>query len=131
NPLITLIPAALSVALSGPLVAEAARAGAPVATVAQQLLIVLLIGAGTDYGLFLSFRVREELRLGQAPRQAVVAAVARVGEAIGYSGITVAAALLTLLLAPFGLYRGVGLALAIGVGVLLVAALTLTPALLA
>src|SRR5205814_10503991 len=59
------------------------------------------------------------------------AAGTRAGAAIGYSGITAAAALLTLLLAPFGLYRGVGLALAIGVGVLLVAALTLTPALLA
>lgn len=108
-----------------------AKASVSVAPVAQQLLIVLLLGAGTDYGLFLVFRMREGLRRGTAPRQALVAAMGRVGEAITYSGLTVAAALLTLLLAPFAIYRGLGPALAIGIGVLLAASLTLTPALLA
>jgi RND superfamily putative drug exporter len=130
-PLVTLVPAALAVALSGGLVAETAKAGVPVAPVAQQLLIVLLLGAGTDYGLFLVFRIREEIRRGAAPRAALVAAMGRVGEAITYSGLTVAAALLTLLLALFAIYRGLGPALAIGIGVLLAASLTLTPALLA
>lgn len=45
-PLITLIPAALSVLLSGPLVAETAKAGVPVSPTSQQLLVVLLLGAG-------------------------------------------------------------------------------------
>jgi RND superfamily putative drug exporter len=103
----------------------------PVAPVAQQLLIVLLLGAGTDYGLFLVFRMREGIRGGAAPQEALIEAVTRVGQAITYSGLTVAAALLTLLLAPFGIYRGLGPALAIGIGVLLAASLTLTPALLA
>jgi len=130
-PLITLIPAALAVVLSGPLIAKAAQAGLSVSSISQQLLIVLLLGAGTDYGLFLSFRVREELTQGRDVREAIVAALARVGEAISYSALTVAAALLTLLLASFGIYRGLGPALAIGIGVLLAASLTLTPALLA
>jgi RND superfamily putative drug exporter len=130
-PLITLVPAALAVALSGLLIAQMARAGVSVPSIAQLLLIVLILGAGSDYGLFLSFRFREELASGREPRQALVTAVARVGEAITYSGLTVAAALLTLLLAPFGIYRGLGPALAIGVGVMLAASLTLTPALLA
>lgn len=130
-PLVTLIPAALAVVLSGPLIAEAAKAGLSVSSISQQLLIVLLLGAGTDYGLFLSFRVREELAQGREVREAIVAAMARVGEAISYSALTVAAALLTLLLASFGIYRGLGPALAIGIGVLLAASLTLTPALLA
>jgi len=55
-PLVTLIPAALAVVLSGPLIAEVVKAGLSVPSVAQQLLIVLLLGAGTDYGLFLAFR---------------------------------------------------------------------------
>ena len=130
-PLITLIPAALAVALSGLLIAQLARVGVSVASIAQLLLIVLLLGAGSDYGLFLSFRFREELARGTEPRQALITAVARVGEAITYSGLTVAAALLTLLLAPFGIYRGLGPALALGIGVMLAAALTLTPSLLA
>jgi putative drug exporter of the RND superfamily len=129
-PLITLIPAALSVLLSGPLVAETAKAGVPVSPTSQQLLVVLLLGAGTDYGLFLVFRIREELARGVTPRHALVAALGRVGQAITYSGLTVAAALLTLLVAPFGVYRGLGPALAIGIGVMLLAGLTLTPALL-
>jgi putative drug exporter of the RND superfamily len=130
-PLITLIPAALSVVLSGPLIAKASQAGVPVSPIVQQLLVVLLLGAGTDYGLFLSFRVREELGRGRQVHEAIVAALTRVGEAISYSALTVAAALLTLLLASFGVYQGLGPALAIGIGVLLAASLTLTPALLA
>jgi len=130
-PLITLIPAALAVALSGLLIAQLARVGVSVASIAQLLLIVLLLGAGSDYGLFLSFRFREELARGTEPHRALITAVARVGEAITYSGLTVAAALLTLLLAPFGIYRGLGPALALGIGVMLAAALTLTPSLLA
>jgi putative drug exporter of the RND superfamily len=130
-PLITLIPAGLAVGLAGPLIAQASKAGLQVSVVTQELLIVLILGAGTDYGLFLVFRVREQLGHGAEPRQAIVAALARVGESVTYSAVTVVAALLTLLLASFGIYRDLGPALAIGIGVMLAASLTLTPALLA
>jgi putative drug exporter of the RND superfamily len=76
-PLITLIPAFLAVAVSGPLVAEAAHAGLKVSQLAQLMLIVLVLGAGTDYGLFLVFRVRENLREGADPKDAVRSAVTR------------------------------------------------------
>jgi RND superfamily putative drug exporter len=46
------------------------------------LLIVVLFGIGTDYILFLMFRYRERLRLGDDPKQAMVNAVHRVGEVI-------------------------------------------------
>jgi RND superfamily putative drug exporter len=130
-PLITLIGAVLAFLVAGRLVGAAAKAGLSMPSVSQQLLIVLLLGAGTDYGLFLSSRVREELALGAAPGDAVIAAMGPVGEAITYSAATVIAALLTLLLATFAIYRGLGPALAIGIAVLLAATLTLTPALLA
>jgi putative drug exporter of the RND superfamily len=131
GPLVTLVPAVLALLLAEPLIAEAASAGLQVSTATSQLLTVLLIGAGTDYGLFLVFRVREEIRLGTAPREAIVMAMSRVGQSITFSALTVIAALASLLLASFGLYRGIGPALAIGIGVVLLAALTLLPALLA
>jgi RND superfamily putative drug exporter len=155
--LTTLAPAFLSVAISGPLVAEAARHGLQVSPLAQFLLIVLVLGAGTDYGLFLVFRVREELRhrsheeagafhpgtssLGRSvtrdlatsrepARDALVESVTRVGESIAASAGTVVIAMLTLLLASFPFYRDLGLPFAIAIVVTLLAGLTLLPALL-
>lgn len=130
-PVVTLLPAVASLVLAGPLIAQASIAGLPVSPVTQQLLAVLLVGAGTDYGLFLVFRMREEVRQGIAPKDAVVKAMGRVGQSITFSAATVIAALLCLLLATFGLYRGIGPSLAIGLVIMLLAALTLLPALLA
>jgi len=129
-PLVTLLPAVASLVLAGPLIAQASTAGVPVSPVTQQLLAVLLVGAGTDYGLFLVFRTREEIRRGAAPKEAVIKAMGRVGAAITFSAATVIAALLSLLLASFGLYRGLGPSLAIGLAIMMLAALTLLPALL-
>jgi RND superfamily putative drug exporter len=61
-PLVTLLPAGLALAISQPVIAESTKAGVQVGFITQILLIVLLLGAGTDYGLFLVFRVREEMR---------------------------------------------------------------------
>jgi RND superfamily putative drug exporter len=130
-PLITLMPAALAVVISGPLVGEAAHAGLKVSVLAQLLLIVLVLGAGTDYGLFLVFRVRENLRDGADPKDAVRSALTRVGETITFSAATVIAALLSLLVATFQIYSQLGIPLAIGIGTILLAGLTLLPALLA
>jgi len=155
--LTTLAPAFLSVAISGPLVAEAAQHGLKVSPLAQFLLIVLVLGAGTDYGLFLVFRVREELRerpheeagalfpgasgvwrslardlttAREPARDAIVHSVTRVGESIAASAGTVIIAMLTLLLASFPFYRDLGLPFAIAIIVTLLAGLTLLPALL-
>jgi putative drug exporter of the RND superfamily len=130
-PLVTLMPAFFAVAIAGPLVGAAAHAGLKVSVIAQLLLIVLVLGAGTDYGLFLVFRVRENLREGAEPKEAVRAAVTRVGETITFSALTVIVALLSLLFATFQIYSELGIPLAIGIGTMLLAGLTLLPALLA
>ncbi|MGH3423058.1 MAG: MMPL family transporter, partial [Streptosporangiaceae bacterium] len=154
---VTVIPALLSFTIAGPLVAEAAAHGLQVSPIAEFLMIVLVLGAGTDYGLFLVFRVREELRAGkhatagehypgshglggslagdfihprQVARDAIVRSVTRVGESITFSGATVIAAMLTLLAATFSFYSDLGVPFAIAIGVTLLAALTLLPALL-
>jgi putative drug exporter of the RND superfamily len=130
-PLITLAPAFVVVELAGPLIAVATHAGLQVSSLAQLMLIVLVLGAGTDYGLFLVFRVREAIRNGMEMREAVVHSLGRVGESITFSAGTVIAALLSLLAASFGIYSNLGIPLAIGIGLMLLAGLTLLPALLA
>jgi putative drug exporter of the RND superfamily len=129
--LVTVIPPLLSFTIAGPLVAEAAQHGLQVSPIAEFLMIVLVLGAGTDYGLFLVFRVREEMREGADPHQAVRSAVTRVGETISFSAFTVIAGLLSLLAATFQIYSQLGIPLAIGIGTMLLAGLTLLPALLA
>jgi putative drug exporter of the RND superfamily len=128
---LTLLPAGLALLISTRLIGELGAHGVKISSITQVLLIVLLLGAGTDYGLFLVFRVREELRDGRDGREAVVRALVRVGESISASAGTVILALLTLLLATFGLYHDLGLPLAVGMAVMLAIGLTLLPALLA
>jgi RND superfamily putative drug exporter len=128
---ITVITPVFAVTISGPLIGEASHAGLKVSFLAQIMLIVLVLGAGTDYGLFLVFRVREELRTGLDPKDAVRHAVTRVGETITFSAATVIAALLSLLAATFEIYSQLGIPLAIGIATVLLAGLTLLPALLA
>lgn len=130
-PLVTLIPAGLALAISQPVIAESTKIGVQVSFITQILLIVLVLGAGTDYGLFLVFRVREELRRGADPKEAVVRALSKVGESITFSAATVIVALLSLMLASFGIYKGLGPALAIALAIMLLIALTFLPALLA
>ena len=100
-PLITLLPALLISQFAGRVVAELTHAGLQVSSLSQIMLIILVLGAGTDYALFLIFRVREEVRSGLPQREAIVRAVERVGESITFSAGTVIAALLSLLFATF------------------------------
>jgi putative drug exporter of the RND superfamily len=130
-PLIAVLPALVVVLVAERLTAEAAVHGLGVSQIASLLLIVLVLGAGTDYALFLMFRVREEMRAGLACREAIVFSVARVGETITFSAGILIAALLSLVTASFSLYSGLAAPLAIAIGLMLIAGLTLLPALLA
>jgi RND superfamily putative drug exporter len=130
-PVITLAPALLISQFAGRVVAELTHAGLQVSSLSQVFLVILVLGAGTDYALFLIFRVREEIRSGLSPNDAIVRSVERVGESITFSAGTVIAALLSLLAATFGIYSSLGAPLAIAIFLMLLAGLTLLPALLA
>jgi uncharacterized membrane protein YdfJ with MMPL/SSD domain len=97
---------------------------------ATSIMTVLLFGAGTDYTIFIASRFREELTRTQDKYEAMRTTMRAVGEAITSSAGTVILALLTLLLAAIGLYSSLGPTLAIAVFVMLLAGLTLVPALL-
>jgi putative drug exporter of the RND superfamily len=131
-PLVAVIPAALVVLVSERLTAVAAvHLGLGISQIASLLLIVLILGAGTDYALFLMFRVREFCRTGCAAPDAIARSVAVVGETITFSAGVLIAALGSLAFATFSLYSGLAAPLSIGIGLMLVAGLTLLPALLA
>ncbi len=130
-PLVTLLPPAFALGISTRFIGGLGANGLKISEITELLLIVLLLGAGTDYGLFLVFRVREEIRRGLDAKAAVDHALVRVGESISASAGTVIIALLTLLIASFGIYKDLGVPLALGVAVMLLAGLTLLPALLA
>ncbi|MEU3610469.1 MMPL family transporter [Streptomyces sp. NPDC035033] len=93
----------------------------------------VLIGIGVDYFLFLLFRFREELRRRPEEHHRLVAAdvAGRVGTAVTSAALTIVAAFATLGVASFGQFRVLGPSVAVSVLVMLVASLTLMPALLA
>jgi len=130
-PFVALLPSGIALIAVEPVIAASSHLGVQVSDLTPVLLVVVLLGAGTDYGLFLIFRVREEIRRGLAPHDAVAFSLEKVGESIAFSGLTVIAALSTVVIATFGLYQGFGPALAIGIAMALLANLTLLPALLA
>jgi RND superfamily putative drug exporter len=95
------------------------------------LLIVLMFGAGTDYCLLIVSRYREELRQFEDKHEAMAHATRRTAPAILSAGATVVAAMLVLSLADFKATQTMGPVLALGVAIMLLAGLTLLPALLA
>ena len=99
-------------------------------TEGTMLLLVLIFGAGTDYSLLLIHRYREELAGGLEPPAALPAALAASVRPIAASAGTVIAAMLVLLLANLESTHWLGPVLAIGIAVMLAAALTLLPAIL-
>jgi len=94
------------------------------------ILVVLVIGASTDYALLLIARYREELRRHADKHQAMAVALHRAGPAIIASGLTVVTGMLCLLAAESNDISGLGPVAAIGIAVGLIAMITLLPALL-
>ncbi|MEV7343707.1 MMPL family transporter [Streptomyces sp. NPDC093544] len=108
----------------------AEHAGLTVNGQSAGILTVLVFGAGTDYALLLVARYREELRRHEDRHEAMALALHRAGPAVLASGATVVLSMLVLLAAEMNSTRGLGPVAAIGVGVALVAMMTLFPALL-
>jgi RND superfamily putative drug exporter len=94
------------------------------------ILTVLVLGAGTDYALLLVARYREELRRHHDRHEAMAEALHRAGPAVIASATTVVLGMLCLLVADMNGTSGMGPVLAIGVAVVLLAMISLLPALL-
>ncbi|MDO8612278.1 MAG: MMPL family transporter [Dehalococcoidia bacterium] len=88
------------------------------------------IGVGVDYALFIVTRFRQELQRGATVPDAVTGAVETSGKAIFFSGVIVILALTAVLLAPVVVFQSMALGMIVVVAVVLAASLTLLPALL-
>lgn len=108
----------------------AKHAGLTVNAQSAGILTVLVFGAGTDYALLLVARYREELRRHADRHEAMAFALHRAGPAIWASAATVIVGMLCLVFADLNSTAGLGPVAAIGVGVGLLAMVTLLPALL-
>ncbi|MGC7095161.1 MMPL family transporter [Amycolatopsis lurida] len=102
-----------------------------VSTFAANIALVMGLALGVDYCLFVIARFREELGRGAEVGDAVVTAVRTAGRTVLFSGITVAASLLALLLFPLSFLRSFGYAGAFVVLTALIGALVILPAALA
>ena len=134
SPLLALIPlvtVAIAYSVASGIVYLLVKAGAlTVDSTAVSLLLVLMFGAGTDYCLLLVSRYRAELRANADKHEALERAVEGTSAAITASGTTVSLALLAMLAASLGLNHTLGPVNAIGIAVVMLASLTLLPALL-
>ncbi|MFJ3405205.1 MMPL family transporter [Promicromonospora sp. NPDC090134] len=97
-----------------------------VSTFAANVSLVMGIGLGVDYSLFMIYRYREEISAGQDADEAVRRTVAGAGRTVLFSGLTVAAALAVLFVFPFPFLSSFAYA---GIAVVLCAVLGATVAL--
>ena len=91
---------------------------------------VLCYGAGVDYCLFLIARYKEELDEGATLDQAVESSLAKVGHALVASAGTVICGIFMMYFAEFGKFSQAGVAITVGLVIVLLAALTFSPSLL-
>jgi RND superfamily putative drug exporter len=124
-----LITAVLSIGLSIAAVGLLSNA-MTIATFAPTLSVLLGLGVGIDYALFIVTRYRQGLLEGMTPEQATVTAVDTSGRAVLFAGITVCIALLGLFALGLSILYGVAVASSLAVATTVLAALTLLPALL-
>ena len=89
-----------------------------------------MLGAGCDYAIFIITRYRDERKKGLSHEDALKTAIMWGGEAVFTSGISVIIGFAALALCDFAMVRTMGIILAIGIAIALVAALTFIPSLL-
>ena len=95
-----------------------------------QIGAMIGIGVGIDYALFIVTRYREGLRSGMSPEDATVVAADTAGRAVLFAGITVMISLLGMYMMGMAFVYGLAIAGSVAVGFMVLAALTLLPALL-
>ena len=100
------------------------------ASFSSQLSLLIGLGVGVDYALFIVTRFRQGLQRGKSVEQAIVDSLDTSGRAVMFAGITVCIALLGMFALGVSFLYGVAVAASVAVLFTVLAALTLLPALL-
>ncbi len=99
-------------------------------SISPELMLLIGLGVGVDYALFIVTRHRQGLVGGRDAESSIINAVNTSGRAVLFAGIIVCIALLGMLAIGVSFLYGLAVAAAIGVALTMVAALTLLPAML-
>jgi len=92
--------------------------------------IMIGLGVGIDYALFIVVRYREGLHDGLSPREATTRAMDTAGRSVVFAGLTVVLSLLGILLIGLASLSGLALGASVTVLVTMISSITLLPALL-
>jgi RND superfamily putative drug exporter len=124
-----LITAAMSLGVGVALIGLLSH-GIQTATFSSELSLLIGLGVGVDYALFIVTRYRQALLRGRPIEEAVVDAVDTSGRAVLFAGMTVCIALLGMFALGVSFLYGVAIAASLVVACTVLASLTLLPALL-
>ncbi|MEX2293445.1 MAG: MMPL family transporter [Acidimicrobiales bacterium] len=97
---------------------------------AQFLGLMIGLGVGIDYALFIVTRYRENLHHGDTVPEAISVAIDTAGRAVAFAGVTVVISFLGMLVIGVSFVSGLAVSAALVVSATVVASLTLLPALL-
>ena len=128
----SLLPIATALVSVGTAYADIALLGhaMTVADFAPMLGMLIGLGVGIDYALFIVTRHRRGLKRGLSVTESITNAVATTGRAVVFAGATVCIALLGMLILRLGFLNGVAIAASLTVVLTVAASVTLLPALL-
>ncbi|MFB3164306.1 MMPL family transporter [Neobacillus sp. 179-J 1A1 HS] len=132
SPLLALIPlfaAAFVYQVVNQLLGLMGKAGLQISSQTFSIMTILLFAAVIDYSLFVFSRYREELKRFESKFDAMKHAMRETGMPVFFSGGTVLAAMLVLFFAEFGDYRNFAPVFAAAMLVIMLASITLVPAL--
>lgn len=127
---LTLALIQLSMAVSKALLLFLVRGGVELSVFTLPVMSLVMLGAGVDYSMIISERYRQERRAGRPKEEALRTALARAGESVFFSGVTVLIAFGAATRSHISFLQGLGYGGLVGILTILAAVLTVTPGVL-
>lgn len=126
--LMPLVTIGISLVVAQQVVAGLGELGLGLGPQTMMLMVGMIMGAGIDYGVFLYSRYQELTKTGMGSDDALVEALATIGEVIAGSAGTVAITFLGMSFTKLAIFSTVGPALSVTIFVGFLASITLLPA---